>query len=81
MRRDAHALESRRAHAQVSDGFAALIARDDDTAVLAGIYVGSVTQSLTDCRKYVQFLNGYEATFGYLDFYEQAIQRGAEASP
>ena len=63
------------------EGHAAIIARDDDTAVLAGIYVGSVTQSLTDCRKYVQFLNGYEATFGHLDFYEQAIQRGAEASP
>lgn len=68
-------------NADGDEGHAAIIARDDDTAMLAGIYVGSVTQSLTDCRKYVQFLNGYEATFGHLDFYEQALQRGAEASP
>ena len=62
------------------EGHAALIPRADGGSTLIGIYVGSVTQGLTDCRKYVQFLNGYEATFGHLDFYEAAIARGAEAA-
>jgi len=66
-------------NADGDEGHAAIVARDDLTPILTGIYVGSVTQSLTDCRKYVQFLNGYEATFGHLAFYEDAIQRGADA--
>jgi hypothetical protein len=67
-------------NADGDEGHAAIIARDDGAPILVGIYVGSVTQSLTDCRTYVQFLNGYEATFGFLDFYEEAIQRGASSN-
>jgi hypothetical protein len=35
--------------------------------------VGSVTQSLTDCRAGTQFLDGYESMFGYGDFLRAGI--------
>ena len=56
----------------------AVLRVDGTTPVLEGLYVGSVTQSFTDCKKYLQLLNGYEATYGYRSFYEEGIQRGAD---
>lgn len=52
-----------------------VVRRDGNEHVLVGIYVGSVTQSLTDCRKRTQFLNGYESMFGYGDFLRAGIAR------
>ena len=46
--------------------------------VLVGIYVGSVTQSFTDCVKGTQFLDGYESMFGYGDFLRAGIARLAK---
>lgn len=48
----------------------------DAAPVLHGIYVGSVTQGLTDCRRGTQFLNGYEAMFGFKSFVEEGISAG-----
>jgi hypothetical protein len=45
--------------------------------VLVGFYVGSVTQGITDCRRGVQFLNGYESAYGYRDFFAEAIDGAA----
>lgn len=61
------------------EGHAAVGSGADGAPVLIGIYVGSVTQAFSDCRKYLQYLNGYEATFGYLDFYREGIAAGAAA--
>jgi hypothetical protein len=63
-------------HADGDEGHAAVVPDAQGNPVLVGIYVGSVTQSFTDCRKYLQFLNGYEATFGHLAFYEEGIAAG-----
>lgn len=52
-----------------------VVRREGGKHVLVGIYVGSVTQSFTDCRKNVQFLNGYESMFGYGDFLRAAVAR------
>lgn len=52
-----------------------VVRREGGKHVLVGIYVGSVTQSFTDCRKGVQFLNGYESMFGYGDFLRAAVAR------
>ena len=41
--------------------------------VLHGIYVGSVTQGFTDCHRGTQFLDGYEAMFGFRDFVQSSI--------
>ena len=43
--------------------------------VLRGIYVGSVTQGITDCRGGTQYLNGYESVFGYRDFLREQLPR------
>lgn len=51
--------------------------RDQERAVLVGFYVGSVTQGITDCRRGVQFLNGYESAYGYRDFFAEAIAGAA----
>lgn len=54
-----------------------MLDRNDGTApVLHGVYVGSVTQGFTDCRKGAQFLNGYEAMLGFRDFVEEGIAEG-----
>ncbi|AKV00215.1 hypothetical protein AKJ09_06878 [Labilithrix luteola] len=55
------------------------IAGDPDMPLLHGIYVGSVTQGLTDCQRGTQFLNGYEAMFGFRDFVEAGIVEGQKA--
>lgn len=65
-------------HRDGDEGHAALRIGADGKPELVGLYVGSVTQGLTDCRRYLQFLNGYEATFGFRDFYLEGIQRGAD---
>ena len=52
-----------------------VVRREGNEHVLVGIYVGSVTQSFTDCRKRLQFLNGYESMFGYGDFLRAGIAR------
>lgn len=54
-----------------------VVRREGEQHVLVGIYVGSVTQSFTDCRKRLQFLNGYESMFGYGDFLRAGIARTA----
>lgn len=61
------------------EGHAAVVGDASGTPTLVGIYVGSVTQSFTDCRRYLQYLNGYEATFGYAGFYEEGIAEGEAA--
>lgn len=47
-----------------------------ETNELTGIYVGSITQSVTDCHGWVQFADGYESAFGYRSFFQQGIDRG-----
>ncbi len=51
-------------------------AGDAEPPVLHGIYVGSVTQGLTDCRRGTQFLDGYEAMFGFRDFVNEGVAEG-----
>ena len=55
-----------------------VVRREGNKHVLVGIYVGSVTQSFTDCRKGTQFLDGYESMFGYGDFLRGGIARVAK---
>jgi V8-like Glu-specific endopeptidase len=55
-----------------------VVNREGDKEILVGIYVGSVTQSLTDCRQGTQFLDGYESMFGYGDFLRAGIASVAE---
>ncbi len=61
----------------VADGDegSATVQRTEDKTVLVGIYVGSVTQGFTDCRRGTQFLNGYESMFGYREFLNEGIAR------
>jgi hypothetical protein len=66
-------------HRDGDEGHAAVAPSAEGAPLLVGIYVGSVTQSFSDCKKYLQYLNGYEATFGYVDFYEEGIAAGAAA--
>lgn len=62
-------------------GFSALCHADGDEGsalfspdgTLHGIYVGSVTQGLTDCHRGTQFLDGYEAMYGFRDFVDESI--------
>lgn len=63
-------------HADGDEG-SPVVRREGNRHVLVGIYVGSVTQSFTDCRKYSQFLNGYESMYGYGDFLRAGIARTA----
>jgi len=56
-----------------------VVAREGDKQVLVGIFVGSVTAGLTDCRRGTQFLDGYESMFGYGDFLRGGIARVAAA--
>ena len=60
-------------HRDGDEGHPALRPRADGTAELIGVYVGSVTGSFTDCRRYLQLLNGYEESVGHADFYRDAI--------
>jgi secreted trypsin-like serine protease len=64
-------------HRDGDEGHGAILPASDGAPVLVGIYVGSVTQSVTDCVRYTQLLNGYETSAGHLDFYEEGIRRGA----
>lgn len=59
------------------DEGSAVVARDPSKNVLVGIFVGSVTQGFTDCRRGTQFLNGYESAFGYREFLREGIARAA----
>lgn len=61
-------------HADGDEG-SPVVRREGNKHVLVGIYVGSVTQSFSDCRKYSQFLNGYESMYGYGDFLRAGIAR------
>lgn len=64
----------------VADGDegSAVVARDSGTTTtLIGIYVGSVTQALTDCKRGWQYLDGYESAYGYRDFLAEGIKRGS----
>jgi hypothetical protein len=50
-----------------------VVTRDASKNVLVGIFVGSVTQSFTDCVRGSQYLNGYESAFGYSEWLKGAI--------
>jgi hypothetical protein len=65
----------------VNDGDygSALIQSGGGSPVLVGLFVGSVTQPLTDCVSGTQFLDGYESAFGYATFFQQAMSDGANA--
>ena len=52
-------------HRHGDEGHAAVVPDETESPVLVGLYVGSVTQWFSDCKKYLQYLNGYEATFGF----------------
>jgi Trypsin len=54
----------------------AVVLRDASRQVLVGVYAGSVTAGITDCRRGFQFLDGYESAFGYRAFFEEGIARG-----
>lgn len=56
-----------------------VVLREGDRPLLVGIFVGSVTAGLTDCRRGTQFLDGYESMFGYGDFLRGGIARVAAA--
>jgi len=62
----------------VADGDegSAVVDESADKNILRGIYVGSVTQGITDCRGGWQYLDGYESAFGYRDFIRQQIGAG-----
>lgn len=60
-------------HGDGDEGSALVADAPDAPPVLHGIYVGSVTQGLTDCRRGTQYLNGYESMFGFRDFVRQSI--------
>ncbi len=61
------------------DEGSAVVLRDAKKQVLVGIFAGSVTAGLTDCRRGTQFLDGYESMFGYGDFLRAGIARVAAA--
>lgn len=61
-------------HRDGDEGHAAIAEAEDGTPVLLGVYVGSVTQSFSDCKKYVQLLNGYEDVAGHADFFAEALR-------
>ena len=65
-------------HRDGDEGHPALLVGSDGKPQLLGVYVGSVTQGLTDCKKFLQLLNGYEASFGHAAFYNQGIARGKQ---
>lgn len=64
-------------HRDGDEGHPAIRDGEGGVPVLVGIYVGSVTQSFTDCRRYVQLLNGYENVAGHADFFAEAIRASA----
>ena len=51
----------------------AVVLRDAGKQVLVGVFAGSVTAGLTDCRRGTQFLDGYESMFGYGDFLRSGV--------
>jgi hypothetical protein len=55
-----------------------VVLRDEGREVLVGFYVGSVTSFLTDCKKSVQFLDGYESAYGYRSFFAEGLARGKQ---
>lgn len=65
----------------VNDGDygSALVEGDPGAPVLVGLFVGSVTQVLTDCVTGTQYLDGYESAYGYSSFFQQAVDDGASA--
>ena len=63
------------------DEGSAVVLRDTSAPILVGFYVGSVTQSVTDCRTGVQFLDGYESAFGYRAFLQEGIDKGKARLP
>lgn len=66
-------------HRDGDEGHAAIREGEDGRPVLVGVYVGSVTQSFTDCRRYLQLLNGYEDVAGHRAFLDEAV-RASRAS-
>ena len=54
-----------------------VVLRDGKQQVLVGIFAGSVTGALTDCRRGTQFLDGFESMFGYGDFLRAGMAKVA----
>jgi hypothetical protein len=67
-------------HRDGDEGHPVVRPRADGKVELVGVYVGSVTGSFTDCRKYLQLLNGYEESSGHADFYRQAMAASAASA-
>jgi hypothetical protein len=59
-------------HADGDEG-SSVFDESQERNILRGIYVGSVTQGITDCRGGTQYLNGYESIYGYGDFLREQI--------
>ncbi|MBS2014130.1 MAG: trypsin-like serine protease [Deltaproteobacteria bacterium] len=59
------------------DEGSSVVAREGAGTVLRGIFVGSVTQGFTDCKRGTQFLNGYESMYGYRDWLNEGIRAAA----
>ncbi len=62
----------------VADGDegSAVFGGTDAAPVLVGLYVGSVTQGVTDCVRGSQYLDGYESAYGYRAFFAEAVAAG-----
>ncbi|MGC4071364.1 MAG: hypothetical protein QM760_02355 [Nibricoccus sp.] len=76
---EVHPAESSALCIRDGDEGSAVVARDGNQQVLRGIFVGSVTQGFTDCKRGTQFLNGYESMFGYKDWLTEGIRAASTA--
>lgn len=74
---EVHPAESSALCIKDGDEGSAVVARDADKQILRGIFVGSVTQGFTDCKRGTQFLDGYESMFGYRDWLNEGIRAAA----
>lgn len=63
-------------HVDGDEGHAAMARDEAGREALVGVYVGSVTQSMSDCRAHLQLLNGYEDVAGHADFFAEALASG-----
>lgn len=76
---EVHPAESSALCIRDGDEGSAVVAREANQQILRGIFVGSVTQGFTDCKRGTQFLNGYESMFGYKDWLNEGIRAASAA--
>ncbi len=74
---EVHPAESSALCIRDGDEGSSVVDRASEKSVLRGIFVGSVTQGLTDCKRGTQFLDGYESMFGYRAFLQESIRAAA----